>query len=132
VVKVTRLNGACLVCCTTCCYVWCGLVVVIIDRMCNVIHIRDKQGTNNEVYIGRGSKWGNPFKIGMDGSRQDVIDKYEARLIQSTVLMDSLLELEGKTLICYCKPQACHGDVLAKYVKELINDMAEESDRRLI
>ena len=86
--------------------------------MCKVIHIRDKTGSANEVYIGRGSKWGNPFKIGQDGSRADVIRKYEEYLIKRDDLMYALHELEGKTLVCFCKPQACHGDVLKKYVDE--------------
>ena len=86
--------------------------------MCKVIHIRDKTGSANEVYIGRGSKWGNPFKIGQDGSRADVIRKYEEYLIKRDDLMCALHELEGKTLVCFCKPQACHGDVLKKYVDE--------------
>ena len=66
-----------------------------------------------DVYIGRPSKWGNPFKIGIDGSRAEVIAKYE-RWIQNQPLMADLHELAGKALACFCKPLACHGDVLAK------------------
>ncbi len=70
-----------------------------------------------DVFIGRGSMWGNPFKIGKDGTRSEVIEKYrdwitnsmdeEARKIRSLVHT-----LRGKTLGCYCKPKACHGDIL--------------------
>ncbi len=64
------------------------------------------------VYIGRGSKWGNPFVIGKDGSREAVIRKYKRYLWESKELMSSLEELDGKTLGCFCSPQKCHGDVL--------------------
>lgn len=66
------------------------------------------------VYIGRPSKWGNPFKIGRDGSRQDVIDKYEKWIQTQPYLLKSLPELKGKILGCYCAPLPCHGDILAK------------------
>lgn len=68
----------------------------------------------NAVYIGRPSKWGNPFVIGPDGSREDVIRKFEFYLLQSE-LFTQLSELAGKDLICWCAPEACHGDVLLKY-----------------
>jgi hypothetical protein len=74
--------------------------------------------TCNEVYIGRPSKWGNPFVIGRDGSRADVVRKYEQYLLNSKQLMNSLCELKGKNLVCYCAPQACHGDVLLKYANK--------------
>ena len=72
----------------------------------------------NDVYIGRGSKWGNPFYIGKDGSRSEVIAKYRDYLESNDYLKSSLPELEGKNLVCYCKPKACHGDVLIDLIKE--------------
>ena len=72
-----------------------------------------------DVYIGRGSKWGNPFVIGKDGTREEVINKYEEYLLNSTELLNSLHELKGKTLGCFCKPKACHGDILVKYIRKL-------------
>lgn len=63
-------------------------------------------------YIGRGSKWGNPFIIGRDGTREDVIEKYWTYLRRSPHLMSSLEEIRGKDLVCYCAPLACHGDIL--------------------
>lgn len=65
-----------------------------------------------EVYIGRGSKWGNPFIIGKDGDRNVVIDKYREWIINNSKLLNDLWKLEGKTLGCFCKPKKCHGDVL--------------------
>lgn len=66
------------------------------------------------VYIGRGSKWGNPFKIGIDGNRSQVISLYEEWLKTQETLLDSIDELDGKTLVCFCKPKQCHGDILLK------------------
>lgn len=68
-----------------------------------------------DVYIGRGSIWGNPFVIGKDGTREEVIEKYEEYLVNSPELLSKLPELRGKTLACFCKPQKCHGDIIAKY-----------------
>jgi hypothetical protein len=67
----------------------------------------------HDVYIGRPSKWGNPFVIGRDGTRDDVIARYEAWLLEQPELVDALPELAGKTLGCWCAPRGCHGDVLA-------------------
>lgn len=64
------------------------------------------------VYIGRPSYWGNPFTIGVDGSRAQVIEKYRAQLMASPNSLDRLHELRSKDLVCWCAPQACHGDVL--------------------
>ena len=71
-----------------------------------------------EVYIGRPSKWGNKFAIGKDGSREEVIVKYERWIRKQPELMGALDELRGKVLGCWCKPLACHGDVLVKLVEE--------------
>jgi hypothetical protein len=64
------------------------------------------------VYIGRPSKWGNPFVLGRDGSREQVVAKYRAHLLRSPALLASLPELRDKDLVCWCAPCACHGDVL--------------------
>lgn len=71
------------------------------------------------VYIGRPSKWGNPFVIGKDGNRKEVLDKYEVYLRSNSELMASIHELEGKNLVCWCRPVACHGDVIIKVIDEL-------------
>ncbi len=65
-----------------------------------------------DIYIGRPSKWGNPFEIGKDGTRKEVIEKYKNWILGQPNLLDSLHELEGKTLGCFCKPKECHGDIL--------------------
>jgi len=73
-----------------------------------------------DIYIGRGSKWGNPFYIGSDGTREEVIKKYRTWILNQPELLESLYELKDKVLGCWCKPKACHGDVLVELVKERI------------
>ena len=74
------------------------------------------------VYIGRGSKWGNPFRIGWDGDRAEVIARYEVWIQTKPELLAALPELVGKDLACYCAPKPCHGDVLLKLIKESSHD----------
>jgi hypothetical protein len=79
------------------------------------------------VYIGRGgrfrgygvwpdSKWRNQSKIGPGGTRDEVIAKYRAEIVQQPALMAALPELRGKDLLCWCAPDRCHGDVLLELV----------------
>lgn len=68
-----------------------------------------------DVYIGRPSKWGNPFLIGQDGNRQEVVEKYEQWLQTRPELLAQIKGLKGKRLGCYCAPLLCHGDVLARW-----------------
>jgi hypothetical protein len=82
-----------------------------------------------DVYIGRPnkwvrrpSKWGNPFVIGEDGTRDDVISKYEAWIRTKPELLADLPELRGKVLGCWCAPLACHGDVLVRLAEALGDD----------
>ena len=77
-----------------------------------VVNKRTHQPTSNDVYIGRGSKWGNPFIIGQHGNRTEVIDKYYKYIIDKQELLNDIWELKGKNLVCYCSPLECHGDVL--------------------
>lgn len=68
------------------------------------------------IYIGRGSKWGNPFIMGKDGNRDDVCNKYTAflhtQLDNGSVTIEELASLKGKQLVCFCAPLRCHGDTL--------------------
>lgn len=79
--------------------------------MTKVVHCKRD---SYDVYIGRPSKWGNPFKIGPDGTRKIVIEKYRKYILSNEKLMKDIHELKGKTLACWCHPKLCHGDVLAE------------------
>jgi len=81
-----------------------------------VVHCRIE---HYDVYIGRPSKWGNPFSH-LDGTRAtfkvatraEAIEKYRRWLLDNVELMAALPELRGKVLGCWCAPKPCHGDVL--------------------
>ena len=67
-----------------------------------------------DIYIGRPSKWGNPFSIGKDGTREEVISKYKQWIWTQTHLIAAIKngELHDKILGCWCAPLPCHGDIL--------------------
>ena len=85
-----------------------------------VVHRRQP----HDLYVGRPSIWGNPFRLGPDGSREEVIWKYRTWLLGNTYLMNRIVLLRGKVLACWCAPKPCHADVLA----ELANGEEEETE----
>lgn len=98
--------------------------------MCNTEVVNIKHD-DYDVYIGRGSKYGNPFKIGPDGTREEVIVKFERYFwdnfdyghedtVGRKFSEQDLCHLAGKRLGCYCFPNKCHGDVLSKIVEEYV------------
>ena len=81
-----------------------------------VVHCRRDR---YDVYIGRPSIYGNSYTIGKDGTREEVIAKYETWLRGKPSLLRLVKqELRGKVLGCWCKPDPCHGDVLARIAEE--------------
>lgn len=69
-----------------------------------------------DVYIGRPSKWGNPFVIGKDGTREEVLALYRTWVATQTLPFS---ELRGLTLGCWCAPYPCHGDILMELANGL-------------
>ena len=84
-----------------------------------------------DVYIGRPSKWGNPFTIGRDGTREDVIEKYKQYILNNEKLFKNLPELKGKILGCFCKPLSCHGDILIELLEREIIAKRGGDEKRL-
>lgn len=72
----------------------------------------------NAVYVGRPTKWGNPFRLGFHGSRKDIVALYELWLFEQPELLFQLEELRGKDLMCWCAPQQCHADVLLRFANK--------------
>jgi hypothetical protein len=73
------------------------------------------------VYIGRPSKFGNPFIIGADGNREEVIEKYKLWFKMKLLDPDFSKEIESlkdKTLVCWCYPMPCHGDVICDHLHQ--------------
>lgn len=93
-----------------------------------VVKLRRKNGIiiqDCDIYIGRNiqmggwnlprSKWANPYSI-QEYGREECLKKYREFILTSDLLKD-LDELSGKTLGCWCAPQACHGDILVELWK---------------
>lgn len=86
--------------------------------------VNKDKGESFDVYIGRGTIWGNPYPIGREGDREEVLRKYQydfdRRLLRFFENHDKNVEaIRGKVLGCHCKPSACHGDILANYVNSI-------------
>lgn len=95
--------------------------------------IRDSRYDRDTEYIGRPSALGNPFKIGRDGTREEVIEKYRnwlrnrltGKMFRGTPPVVEFDRLYAKyidtgelRLICWCAPLPCHGDVIAEFIEE--------------
>lgn len=75
----------------------------------------------NAVYIGRPSKWGNPWEIGVHGTRAHVIALYRDYILNRPKLLAAVKkELVGKDLLCFCSPNSCHGDFLLQLANEVV------------
>ena len=76
-----------------------------------------------DIYMGRampgykGSAFANPFHIGKDGTRSEVIAKYKVWLLGQPELLAQLELLRGKRLGCWCKPRECHVDILVELLE---------------
>lgn len=81
-----------------------------------------------DVYIGRGSVWGNPFShlpetkaLYKVGTREESVSSYKDylwhQMKEGFITTDMLRSLKGKKLGCFCKPQSCHGDIIVKAVE---------------
>jgi hypothetical protein len=80
--------------------------------------VNSKKTEDYDVYIGRPSKWGNPFVIGKDGTRYDVCKKFEDWILSQPKLIEAAKqELVGKRVACFCAPLQCHGETLARIAK---------------
>lgn len=105
--------------------------------MGNVVHCKREP---YDVYIGRPSKWGNPFTHIKDrhtraqfvvSTRDEAVSQYRqllnAQVVRGDITLEELAALDGKTLGCWCSPKACHGDVLvsaAAWAKRKLEESA--------
>jgi Domain of unknown function (DUF4326) len=104
----------------------------------SVVHCKRE---SYDVYIGRGrdprtgepGRWGNPFRIGRDGERDEVIERYRRWLwekIESDCIdLAELASLHGKALGCWCAPEPCHGDVLEAAASWALGEQARRVAR---
>lgn len=105
-------------------------------RIPRVWNKRDRRTPSDAVYVGRPSKWGNPYshmagtlaKYHVD-TRAEAISKYREWLLSQPDLLEQVKqELAGKDLVCWCAPHECHGDVLL----ELANPEVVKPKRKVI
>lgn len=85
-----------------------------------VLNKRDRFNPPNAVYVGRPTKWGNPFRVGeyYNGkllTQDDAVEQHRDWLLhsdQGQQLLKQIGELKGKDLVCWCTPKPCHADLL--------------------
>jgi len=94
----------------------CQMQSSLFNNECRVVNLKDEP---YDVYIGRGSKWGNPFPM-VNNNRDEVCDRYANWFFGQPHLVSSLHELVGKRIGCYCKPKRCHGDFLVRQVRKYL------------
>ncbi|WP_416067713.1 DUF4326 domain-containing protein [Rhizobium sp. ZK1] len=81
-----------------------------------------RQSGPDRRYIGRPDIFGNPFAIGRDGTRAEVITKYAGWASTQPHIVAALPELAGKNHVCWCEPLPCHGKVLLEMVRRYFCD----------
>lgn len=88
-----------------------------------VVFIKDKITEKKERFPKESSKFCNPFKVGKDGTREEVIEKYEKyikeKIIVNNELKEELIKMKNKNLGCWCYPEKCHGDILINIINNL-------------
>ncbi|TXK92668.1 hypothetical protein BMR10_17640 [Methylococcaceae bacterium CS4] len=99
------------------------VIKIVITRVVNIkneTQYKSEKSTLTYEYIGRGSYWGNPYSMYEGGEERDeVIRKYKYDFDYEKFPKkekSEVYKLAGKRLGCFCKPQTCHGDVLADYL----------------
>jgi hypothetical protein len=101
------------------------IIRIKITRVVNIrkdVQYAGLKSTPEYEYIGRGSYWGNPYSMFAEGeSRDEVIRKFEYDFIHEKFAKkekSEVYKLAGKRLGCFCKPDKCHGDVLADFLNQ--------------
>lgn len=76
-------------------------------------------GQEFDVYIGRGSKFGNKHRISRYCTREQAIARYKVdfyKKLEDPKFKRAVLKLQGKRLGCFCWPKPCHGNVIVEYL----------------
>lgn len=103
----------------------------------NITKVVNKKETSDyDVYIGRGTPWGNPFAISYDDGpdRGDVIERYQElfnqKIATDEAFKKGVLAMRGLKLACFCKPSPCHGDVIANYLNAYADEPNSGADEK--
>lgn len=91
--------------------------------MTKVVNLKDEP---YDIYIGRAGKgengyFGNPFYLGGYKNRDAILNKYKNyflnRIYTDKIFREKILNLKGKILGCFCKPEKCHGDIIVEWLE---------------
>ena len=88
---------------------------VNIINLYTVVDRKKWSNGDDNVFVGRGSKWGNPFLLAEHKNREEVVRLFKEHLLYDKrfkQLKNSISELKGKVLGCWCAPSLCHAEVL--------------------
>lgn len=88
-----------------------------------MVRVGSKRRGDHGLYVGRPSKFGNPFAMRSEAEREVVIEKYRSwfieRLNDREFALDALELRDATALVCWCAPLPCHADVLEEFVNQL-------------
>lgn len=106
-------------------------------KLMRILNLRDfKTIPEGAFYIGRPSPFGNPFEIGKDGSREEVIDKFREyfhqKIKKSRRFKNDVIQLLGKDLVCWCAPRPCHGQVIIDWLRSREEGVAKLKEQRAV
>lgn len=97
-----------------------------------VVNVSD-HGREGVQMIDRKTKFGNPFRLEKDGgdfTREGSVERYRewfvGKIESDPEFRAAVKELRGETLGCWCKPKACHGDVICDYLRGHLDVDIEE------
>ena len=91
----------------------------MVVRLASVLNKKTHGIPPGATYIGRGSPWGNPFVMGPDGNRNDVIRKFEVYAREKLAEDPGwLAPLRGRDIVCFCAPLPCHGHVIQILIED--------------
>ena len=88
--------------------------------MIPVVNRRESSPHPGDIYVGRPSRWGNPYRLAEPESldeRLQVIESFRDYLLRRPWMIDELRALKPRRLVCWCAPLPCHADVLAELME---------------
>ena len=94
------------------------------SREPRVWNVRKKNAPLTVVYVGRGTPWGNPFVVGVDGDREEVCDRFEREILPTL----DVRPLIGHDLLCWCSPLRCHADALLRKANAIAMEAASAGE----
>ncbi len=103
--------------------------------MIRIVNIKSKE--KYTLYIGRENKYynleksifSNPYVIGKDGNREEVIEKFRIFAENNKEILDNLHLIDNQILGCYCYPEKCHGEILIELRKKQVMENNQKKYR---